>query len=87
MKQSVKTYLEDMLKNNLFAVIYPKEKTEEAAKKIASEVDFAVGIASFEDECGDSQWGVLIDKVKAAQRYPNIVKNQREVVGNDDGKL
>ncbi len=53
---------ESMLKENVFVAVYPKDKTEASAQKIADMLDAAVAIASFEDENGDLAWGVLIDK-------------------------
>lgn len=53
---------EDMLKENVFVAVYPKDKTEASAQKIADMLDAAVAIASFEDEDGNLAWGVLIDK-------------------------
>lgn len=60
-------YLKQMFENNLFAVIYPKEKTKAAAEKLATLIDSAVGVAKIEkeNEKGTYIWGVLIDKAKA----------------------
>lgn len=48
------------LKNNLF-IIYPKEGGEEAAQKIANLINQTVGVAKFEDDQGNTRWGILIE--------------------------
>ena len=62
-----------MLTNNLFAVVYPKDKSEESAQKIAEMTESAAGIAKFKDEEGNYIYGVLIDKIKESQK--NIILN------------
>ena len=65
-------YIKDMLDNNLFAVIYPKDKSEKSAEKMVEMIDSAVGIAEFKDEEGNSAWGVLIDKVREAKKHVKL---------------
>ena len=62
-------YLEEVLKNNLFAVVFPKDKTEDSARKIAEIVDSAAGVAQFKEEEEKMVWGVLIDKTKEAKKH------------------
>lgn len=63
-KNSTEAYVKDMLDNNLFAVIYPKDRSEESAEKMVDMIEAAVGIAEFKDDDDNSVWGVLIDKEK-----------------------
>ena len=56
-------YLKKMFQNNLFAIVYPKDKTEESAEKLAALIDSAAGVAKIESD-GKYVWGVLIDKTK-----------------------
>jgi len=86
MDNNIKEHLENMLKNNLFAVVYPKDKSEETAKKIALEIDSAVGVAAFEDENGETAWGVLIDKIKEVQKNPELMKKIQEKKKEDIDK-
>ena len=74
-KELEQAYVEEMIKNDLFAAIYPKDKSEESALKIANMIDSAAGIAEFKDENGESIYGVLIDKVKEAKK---IIKDDEE---------
>ena len=62
-------YVRVMLENDLFAVVYPKDKSKESAEKMVEMIDSAIGIAEFKDEEGNSAWGVLIDKVKEAKKH------------------
>jgi hypothetical protein len=39
-----------MLENNLFATVYPKDKSKESAEKIVDMIDAAVGVAKFIDD-------------------------------------
>lgn len=64
-KSATEAYVKDMLDNNLFAVIYPKDRSEKSAEKMVDMIDAAVGIAEFKDDDDNSVWGVLIDKEKA----------------------
>lgn len=68
-KEMEQKYVRAMLENDLFAVVYPKDKSEESAEKMVGMIDSAVGIAEFKDEEGNSAWGVLIDKVKEAKKH------------------
>lgn len=68
-KEMEQKYIRAMLENDLFAVVYPKDKSEESAEKMVEMIDSAVGIAEFKDEEGNSTWGVLIDKVKEAKKH------------------
>jgi hypothetical protein len=43
--------------NSLF-IIYPKDKDEESAEKLAGAIEAAIGIVKFDDGC----WGVLVEK-------------------------
>ena len=61
-------YIKTMLENNLFAAVYPKDKSRESAEKIVDMIDAAVGIAKFIDDQGNQVWGAIIDKVKVAQK-------------------
>ena len=65
-------YIKDMLDNNLFAVIYPKDKSEKSAEKMVEMIDSAVGTAEFKDEEGNSVWGVLIDTVREAKKHVKL---------------
>lgn len=71
-KEMEKKYVRAMLENDLFAVVYPKEKTEEAAQILVNEIDSAVGIAEFKDENDNSIWGILIDKKREAEKQMKI---------------
>ena len=68
-KEMEQKYVRIMLENDLFAVVYPKDKSEESAEKMVGMIDSAVGIAEFKDEEGNSAWGVLIDKVREAKKH------------------
>ena len=61
-------YVKIMLEKQLFAVVYPKDKSEESAQKMVEMIDSAVGVAKFRNEDGDTIWGVLIDKIKEAKK-------------------
>ena len=71
-KEMEQKYVRAMLENNLFAVVYPKDKSEESAEKMVEMIDSAVGTAEFKDEEGNSVWGVLIDKVREAKKYVKL---------------
>ena len=71
-KEMEQKYVRAMLENDLFAVVYPKDKSEESAEKIVEMIDSAVGIAEFKDEEGNSAWGVLIDKVREAKKHVEL---------------
>ena len=68
-KEMEQKYVRAMLENDLFAVVYPKDKSEESAEKMVEMIDSAIGLAEFKDEDGNSTWGVLIDKVKEAKKH------------------
>lgn len=72
MKENEKNYVKDMLEKNLFAVIYPRDKSEKSAQKMVEMIDSAVGIAEFRDEEDNPLWGVLIDKVKEARKHVKL---------------
>lgn len=81
-----KEYVKMMLENDLLAVVYPKDKSEESAKQIVKMVDAAVGVAEFKDEDGKSSWGALINKIKAVKnkmKEPAPKIKKIEVVKND----
>ena len=65
-------YVRVMLENDLFAVVYPKDKSEESAEKMVEMIDSAVGVAEFKDEKGNPAWGVLIDKVREAKKHVKL---------------
>ena len=71
-KEMEQEYIKAMLGNGLFAVVYPKDKSEESAEKMVEMIDSAVGIAEFKDENGNSAWGVLIDKVREAKKHVKL---------------
>lgn len=71
-KEMEQKYVKAMLENGLFAVVYPKDKSEESAEKMVEMIDSAVGIAEFKDEEGNSAWGVLIDKVREAKKHVEL---------------
>ena len=71
-KEMEQKYIKAMLENDLFAVVYPKDKSEESAEKMVEMIDSAVGVAEFKDEGGNSAWGVLIDKVKEAKKHVKL---------------
>ena len=71
-KEMEQKYVRAMLENDLFAVVYPKDKSEESAEKMVGMIDSAVGIAEFKDEEGNSAWGVLIDKVREAKKHVEL---------------
>ena len=71
-KEMEQKYVRAMLENDLFAVVYPKDKSEESAEKMVEMIDSAVGIAEFKDEEGNSTWGVLIDKVREAKKHVEL---------------
>ena len=71
-KEMEQKYVRAMLENDLFAVVYPKDKSEESAEKMVEMIDSAVGVAEFKDEEGNSAWGVLIDKVREAKKQVKL---------------
>ena len=71
-KEMEQKYVRAMLENDLFAVVYPKDKSEESAEKMVEMIDSAVGVAEFKDEKGNSAWGVLIDKVREAKKHVKL---------------
>ena len=71
-KEMEQKYVKAMLENDLFAVVYPKDKSEESAEKMVEMIDSAVGVAEFKDEKGNPAWGVLIDKVREAKKHVKL---------------
>ena len=71
-KEMEQKYIRAMLENDLFAVVYPKDKSEESVEKMVEMIDSAVGIAEFKDEEGNLAWGVLIDKVREAKKHVEL---------------
>ena len=71
-KEIEQKYIRAMLENDLFAVVYPRDKSEESAEKMVEMIDSAVGIAEFKNEEGNSTWGVLIDKVREAKKHVEL---------------
>lgn len=53
---------EIMLQNHLLTTIYPKDKSEKSAKKLADIINSAVGVAEFKNDKNESIWGVLVNK-------------------------
>ena len=78
-KEMEQKYVRTILENDLFAVVYPKDKSEESAEKMVEMIDSAVGIAEFKDEEGNSAWGVLIDKVREAKKHVELDSPTDEV--------
>ena len=62
LSEHVNEYIKSMMENDLLAVVFPQEKTEEAAKATAGLIDSAIGVAEFYEDDGSAVWGVLIDK-------------------------
>ena len=79
-KEMEQKYIRAMLENDLFAVVYPKDKSEESAEKMVEMIDSAVGIAEFKDEEGNLAWGVLIDKVREAKKHVKLDPPTDEVL-------
>lgn len=78
-KEIEQEYVKNMLGKNLFAVVYPKDKSRESALKMVDMVDSAVGIAEFEDEnTKNIIYGVLIDKIQESK------KNIKVKMSNED---
>jgi hypothetical protein len=71
-------YIKTMLENNLFAAIFPKDRSEESALKLVDMIDSAVGIAEFKNEAGEPSWGVIIDKVKEAQKQVKLREEKND---------
>lgn len=71
-------YIKTMLENNLFAAIFPKDRSEESALKLVDMIDSAVGIAEFKNEAGEPSWGVIIDKVKEAQKQVKLREEEND---------
>jgi len=68
-KRMEQRYIKTMLEKQLFAAVFPEgEKTEEAAQKLAGQIESAIGVAAFTDDNGEQVFGVLIDKVIEAKR-------------------
>ena len=58
-------YLAKMFNQDLFTIVYPQEKTQEAAMKLLDNLDCGFGVAKVQkEETGEFIWGVLIDKTK-----------------------
>ncbi len=68
-------YIKTMLDNNLFAVIYPKDKTQKSAIQMANTITSAAGVVKLKDENNNFIWGVLIDKIKEGERCMLIKEN------------
>ena len=71
-KEMEQKYVRVMLENDLFAVVYPEDKSKESAEKMVEMIDSAIGIAEFKDEEGNSAWGVLIDKIREAKKHVEL---------------
>lgn len=76
--EKIEHYVKTMLENDLFAVIYPKDRSEKSAEKLVDIIDSAVGIAKFKDEDDNPTWGILIDKVKEAKRRMKLDSSEEE---------
>lgn len=77
-KKMEQEYVKTMLEKNLFAVVYPTDKSEESALKMVDMIDSAVGIAEFKDENDNIIYGVLIDKIREAKRCMKINADKEE---------
>lgn len=86
-KEMEQKYVRAMLENDLFAVVYPKDKSEESAEKMVEMIDSAVGIAEFKDEEGNLAWGVLIDKVKVVQKQVQMGEKNDSQLQNESVSL
>ena len=71
-------YIKNMLEDGSLAVIFPRDKSVKSAEKAVDLIDSAIGIAEFEDENGNSVYGVLIDKIKQ-------IKNQYRLMEKSNG--
>ena len=71
-------YIKNMLEDGSLAVIFPRDKSMKSAEKAVDLIDSAIGIAEFEDESGNSVYGVLIDKIKQ-------IKNQYRLMEKSNG--
>ena len=80
-------YIKTMLENNLFAAVYPKDKSRESAEKMVDMIDAAVGIAKFIDDQGNQVWGAIIDKVKVAQKQVQMGEKNDSQLQDDSVSL
>jgi hypothetical protein len=71
-KETEYKYIKTMLEKDLFAVVYPKDKSEKSAEKMVEMIDSAIGLAEFKDEDGNPTWGVLIDKIEEAKKHVKL---------------
>lgn len=73
-------YIKNMLNENLFAVIFPKDRKMESATELVNLIDAAVGIAEFQDDDDNENksWGVLIDKRKMKKSLQLAEENNND---------
>ena len=71
-------YIKNMLNENLFAVIFPKDRKMESATELVNLIDAAVGIAEFQDDDENKSWGVLIDKRKMKKSLQLAEENNND---------
>lgn len=72
-------YIKNMLNENLFAVIFPKDRKMESATELVNLIDAAVGIAEFQDDDNENKsWGVLIDKRKMKKSLQLAEENNND---------
>ena len=80
-------YIKTMLENNLFAAVYPKDKSRKSAEKMVDMIDAAVGVAKFIDDQGTQVWGAIIDKVKVAQKQVQMGEKNDSQLQNESMSL
>ena len=80
-------YIKTMLENNLFAAVYPKDKSRESAEKMVDMIDAAVGVAKFIDDQGNQVWGAIVDKVKVAQKQVQMGEKNDSQLQNESVSL
>lgn len=80
-------YIKTMLENNLFAAVYPKDKSRESAGKLVDMIDAAVGVAKFIDDQGNQVWGAIVDKVKVAQKQVQMGEKNDSQLQNESVSL
>ena len=80
-------YIKTMLENNLFAAVYPKDKSRESAEKMVDMIDSAVGVAKFIDNQGNQVWGTIIDKVKVVQKQVQMEEKNDSQLQNESVSL
>ena len=74
------TYLQSKIDDQSLAVVYPKDGLENSAKLLANLISDAIGIGQFVNNCGQTFWGVLIDKVGMDRKQieESVLKLEKE---------